>query len=68
VLCHATAEATRLLAELDAPMAQAARDLLAPLGRARTLSLIGRLDEIRAAASSTRQPSKLARTRSSPKE
>jgi DNA-binding MarR family transcriptional regulator len=63
VLCHATAEATRLLAELDAPMAEGARKLLAPLGRARTLSLIGLLDEIRAAAAaSTRQPSKLETT------
>ena len=59
VLCRATAEATRLLTDLDAPMAEGARKLLAPLGGARTLALIGLLDEIRsAAASSTRQPSK----------
>jgi hypothetical protein len=59
VLCHATAEALQLLAELDSPMARGARELLAPLGGARTLALISLLDEVRKAAdSSTRQPSK----------
>jgi len=59
VLCYATAQAQQLLADLESPMAEHARKLLAPLGRTRTLALIGLLDEIReAAASSTRQPSK----------
>ena len=59
MLCYATAESQQLLADLDSPMAEGARKLLAPLGRTRTLALIGLLDEIReAAASSTRQPSK----------
>ena len=69
VLCHATAEATRLLADLDAPMAEGARRLLSPLDRTRTHTLIGLLDEVRAAAtSSPRQPSKPERTTSSTKE
>jgi DNA-binding MarR family transcriptional regulator len=55
VLCHATAQALRLLADLDAPMAQGARELLAPLGQARALALIDLLDLIRTAASSTHQ-------------
>jgi DNA-binding MarR family transcriptional regulator len=59
MLCYATAQAQQLLADLDSPMARGAGELLAPLGRARTLTLIGLLDEVRkAAASSTRQPSK----------
>jgi DNA-binding MarR family transcriptional regulator len=56
VLCHPTPQAARLLAGLDAPMADAARRLLAPLGDARTLALIGLLDEIRAAAASSTLP------------
>lgn len=57
VLCHATAQARQLLAELDAPMAEAARRLVAPLGGSRTLALIASLDEIRnAATSATPQP------------
>lgn len=57
VLCHATAQARHLLAELDAPMAEAARRLVAPLGGSRTLALIASLDEIRnAATSATPQP------------
>ena len=59
VLCYTTAQAKQLLADLEAPMAEGGRKLLEPLGRTRTLALIGLLDEIRrAAASSTQQPSK----------
>jgi DNA-binding MarR family transcriptional regulator len=51
VLCHSTAEGVRLVDELDAPMAEAARRCIAPLARARTQELIRMLDEVRAAAS-----------------
>jgi DNA-binding MarR family transcriptional regulator len=56
VLCYATAEAQRLLDELDAPMKQSARDLVAPLGTARTLALIDLLDLIRRTARSSPPP------------
>jgi DNA-binding MarR family transcriptional regulator len=69
VLCYATAQALRLLADLDAPMAKGAGRFLAPLDRTRSLELIGLLDAIRAVTpSSTRQPSKPARTPSGTKE
>ena len=56
VLCYATAEAQRVLDELDAPMKQSARELVAPLGTARTLALIELLDLIRRTARSSPPP------------
>jgi DNA-binding MarR family transcriptional regulator len=50
VLCHVTAAAVRLVAGLDAPMTESARRFLAPLDDSRVSSLVGMLDEIRAAA------------------
>jgi DNA-binding MarR family transcriptional regulator len=50
VLCHATAGALGLLAELDTPMAQAARGCLAGFDGNRTRQLVGLLDEVRSAA------------------
>jgi DNA-binding MarR family transcriptional regulator len=50
VLCYTTAGALRLLADLDAPMAEADRRCLAPLDETRLTALVGMLDEIRAAA------------------
>jgi len=62
VLCYATAGALRLLAALDAPMAEAARRFLAPLDRSSTVQVIALLDEVRAAtASSSQRSSKQAR-------
>jgi len=59
VLCYATAQALRLLADLDAPMAEAAGRFLGALDRSRCLELIGLLDTIRAAAASSfRRPAK----------
>jgi len=52
VLCYATAAARRLLGDLDEPMAEAARRLLAPLDPARTAELVHLLDAVRAATSS----------------
>jgi DNA-binding MarR family transcriptional regulator len=55
VLCYATAEAVRLLADLDAPMAEGAGRFLAPLDRTRSLELIGLLDAIRAVTPSSKE-------------
>ena len=64
VLCHSTAEANRLLAGLDAPMAAAAGRCLAPLDQARTLEMIQLLDAIRTAkAGGQDQPATALRTR-----
>jgi DNA-binding MarR family transcriptional regulator len=52
VLGHATEKARRLLAAVDGPVAEAGRELLAPLDAARTAELIGLLDAVRAAATS----------------
>ena len=49
VLCYATPLGLRLIEGLDAPVAESGRRCLAPLA-ARTASLIGMLDEVRAAA------------------
>ena len=48
VLCRATAEAGRLLAGLDAPMAAAAERAFAPLDAPNSLKMIELLDAIRA--------------------
>jgi DNA-binding MarR family transcriptional regulator len=56
VLCHATQAARRLLAGLDAPVADAARRALAPLDRPRTAELVRLLDAVRASAASTEAP------------
>jgi DNA-binding MarR family transcriptional regulator len=58
VLCHATAAAVRLVDRLDAPMAESARRILAPLDETRTSGLVEMLDEIRAAASKAPAPGK----------
>ncbi len=55
VLCYSTAEGLRLLASLDAPVAETAVRCLAPLGGARTEALIALLDELRASAASPGQ-------------
>jgi len=57
VLCTATARALRTLAELERPIAQAARRCLAPLDGERTRALVELLDEVRAAARATASPS-----------
>jgi DNA-binding MarR family transcriptional regulator len=54
VLCYSTAEGLRLLAALDAPVAETALRCLAPLGGARTEQLIALLDELRAASATSR--------------
>jgi len=51
VLCHATEAARRLLAGLDAPVADAGRRALAPLDASRTAELVRLLDAVRAATS-----------------
>jgi DNA-binding MarR family transcriptional regulator len=56
VLCHATAAAVRLVASLDAPMAESARRFLAPLDETRTSGLVEMLDAIRAAAAKALEP------------
>jgi DNA-binding MarR family transcriptional regulator len=56
VLCYATAGALRLLAGLDAPVAESDRRCLAPLDATRVATLVGMLDEIRAAAAASGQP------------
>jgi DNA-binding MarR family transcriptional regulator len=48
VLCHATAQASRLLAGLDQPMVAAAERALAPLGQGGTQKMIELLDAVRA--------------------
>jgi DNA-binding MarR family transcriptional regulator len=53
VLCYVTAQAVRLLADLDAPMAEGAGRFLAALDRTRTLELIRLLDAIRACTPSS---------------
>jgi DNA-binding MarR family transcriptional regulator len=50
VLCYSTPEGLRLLAELDAPIAEAARRCLAPLEGEAALELIDLLDAVRAAS------------------
>ena len=50
VLCHATAAANRLVAELGAPMARAAQHCLEPLDGAGTRELVSLLDRVRAAS------------------
>jgi MarR family transcriptional regulator, organic hydroperoxide resistance regulator len=50
VLCHATEAARRLLAGLDAPVADAGRRALAPLDPSRTAELVRLLDAVRASA------------------
>ena len=52
VLCHATEAALRLLAGLDAPVADAGRRVLAALDPSRTAELIRLLDAVRASAAS----------------
>ena len=59
VLCYSTREALRLLAELDAPMAEAASRCFAPLEDARTLEIVGLLDQIRAACVGEKRPETL---------
>ena len=54
VLCHATETARRLLAGLDRPVADAGRDLLAPLGPPRTAELIRLLDAVRSTTAPSR--------------
>ena len=56
VLCHATQTARRLLAGLDAPVADAGRRALAPLDPSRTAVLVRLLDAVRAAAASSPAP------------
>lgn len=56
VLCHATQTARRLLAGLDAPVADAGRRALAPLDRSRTAELVRLLDTVRASAVSSPTP------------
>jgi len=53
VLCYATPQALRQLAELDVPMTEAAGRFLAALDRPRSLELIGLLDTIRATAAAS---------------
>ena len=65
VLCHSTTDALRLLAELDAPMAEAASRCFAPLEDARTLEIVALLDQVRAACGAAPRPETLAeKTRS----
>jgi DNA-binding MarR family transcriptional regulator len=65
VLCHSTPDAQRLLAELDAPMSEAASRCFAPLEDARTLEIVALLDQIRAACCAVPRPETLAaKTRS----
>ena len=56
VLCHATQTARRLLAGLDAPVADAGRRAFAPLDPSRTAGLIRLLDQLRASAASSPTP------------
>jgi MarR family transcriptional regulator, organic hydroperoxide resistance regulator len=56
VLCHATEVARRLLAGLDAPVAEAGRRVLAPLDPSRTAAFIRLLDAVRASSASPAGP------------
>lgn len=56
VLCHSTAQALRLLAELEAPMSDAGRRCLAPIEEKGTLELIALLDRVRARSGVARCP------------
>jgi MarR family transcriptional regulator, organic hydroperoxide resistance regulator len=47
VLCHATQKAGRLLDDLARPVAEASRQLLAPLDPSRTADLVRLLDTVR---------------------
>jgi len=64
VLCTATGGARRLLARLDGPVAETARQLLAPLDPSRTADLVRLLDAVRAttAASSGKVPGRDMKT------
>jgi MarR family transcriptional regulator, organic hydroperoxide resistance regulator len=53
VLCHAAEAAHHLLADLEAPMAEAGLRILAHLDRSRTAELVRLLDTVRASATSS---------------
>ena len=59
VLCFATAEGRRLLDELDPKVDRADEAVMADLGEARVRTLIGLLDEIRAANAASGAPRNL---------
>jgi MarR family transcriptional regulator, organic hydroperoxide resistance regulator len=56
VLCHAPEAARHLLADLEAPMAEAGLRILAPLDKSRTAELVRLLDAVRASAASPASP------------
>jgi DNA-binding MarR family transcriptional regulator len=56
ILCHASPGALRLLAELERPMAEAGRRMIAPLDAAQTAELVRLLDAVRASAGSPAVP------------
>ena len=61
VLCHAPDAALRLLAGLEAPMADAGRRALAPLDRSGTAELVRLLDAVRASSASAAVPPTITR-------
>lgn len=63
VLCHAAETARRLLAGLDAQVAEAGRRVLAPLDPSRTTELIRLLDAVRASSASPAAPHSDTNTR-----
>jgi DNA-binding MarR family transcriptional regulator len=68
VLCHATEKGLRLLSALERPLAEATRQLLAPLDAARTAELVRLLDAVRASAASLRTRTKARDHETSEKE